>query len=41
MDPANVAPVLVFLASDEAQYVNGQAIGATGYRITGYSQHCA
>ncbi len=37
MDPANVAPVVVFLASDEAQYVNGQAIGATGYRATRYS----
>ena len=37
MDPSNVAPVVVFLASDEAQYVNGQAIGAMGYRITRYS----
>jgi NAD(P)-dependent dehydrogenase (short-subunit alcohol dehydrogenase family) len=37
MDPANVAPVVVFLASDEAQYVNGQAIGAMGYRVTRYS----
>src|SRR5258708_35318746 len=25
-DPANVAPVVAFLASDEAQYVNGQCI---------------
>src|SRR5579864_4691255 len=37
MDPSNVAPVVVFLASDEAQYVNGQAIGAMGYRVTRYS----
>ncbi len=37
LDPANVAPVVVFLASDEAQYVNGQAIGAMGYRVTRYS----
>src|SRR5216683_5365118 len=36
-DPANVAPVVAFLASDEAQYVNGQCIGAMGYRITRYS----
>src|SRR3984957_19466463 len=37
MYPSNVAPVVVFLASDEAQYVNGQAIGAMGYRVTRYS----
>jgi NAD(P)-dependent dehydrogenase (short-subunit alcohol dehydrogenase family) len=37
MDPSNVAPVVAFLASDEAQYINGQAIGAMGYRITRYS----
>ncbi len=36
-DPANVAPIVVFLASDEAQYVSGQCFGAMGYRITRYS----
>jgi NAD(P)-dependent dehydrogenase (short-subunit alcohol dehydrogenase family) len=37
MDPANVAPLLVFLASDEAAGINGQAFGASGYRITHYA----
>ncbi len=37
MDPANVAPIVVFLATDEAQYVNGQCFGAMGYRVTRYS----
>jgi NAD(P)-dependent dehydrogenase (short-subunit alcohol dehydrogenase family) len=36
-DPANVAPIVAFLASDAAQYVNGQCFGAMGYRITRYS----
>lgn len=36
MDPANVAPLVVFLASDEAAGINGQAFGASGYRITHY-----
>ena len=37
MDPANVAPLVVFLASDEAAGINGQAFGASGYRITHYT----
>jgi NAD(P)-dependent dehydrogenase (short-subunit alcohol dehydrogenase family) len=37
MDPANVAPIVVFLASDAAQHVNGQAFGASGYRIALYT----
>jgi NAD(P)-dependent dehydrogenase (short-subunit alcohol dehydrogenase family) len=36
MDPANVAPLVMFLASDEAAGINGQAFGAAGYRITHY-----
>jgi NAD(P)-dependent dehydrogenase (short-subunit alcohol dehydrogenase family) len=35
-DPANVAPIVVFLASEEAGYVNGQCFGASGYRIMRY-----
>jgi NAD(P)-dependent dehydrogenase (short-subunit alcohol dehydrogenase family) len=37
MDPANVAPIVVFLASDAAQHVNGQCFGASGYRISLYT----
>src|SRR5439155_4155225 len=37
MDPANVAPVVVFLASDAAQHVTGQCFGASGYRIALYT----
>src|SRR5712664_3387055 len=37
MDPANVPPLLVYLASDEAAAVNGQCFGASGYRITRYT----
>jgi NAD(P)-dependent dehydrogenase (short-subunit alcohol dehydrogenase family) len=36
MDPANVAPTVVFLASDEAAAINGQCFGASGYRVVHY-----
>jgi NAD(P)-dependent dehydrogenase (short-subunit alcohol dehydrogenase family) len=36
-DPANVAPIVVFLASEEASYVTGQCFGASGYRIARYT----
>jgi NAD(P)-dependent dehydrogenase (short-subunit alcohol dehydrogenase family) len=35
-DPANVAPICVFLASDAAAEVTGQCFGASGYRIMRY-----
>jgi len=37
MDPTNVAPIVVFLASEAAQHVNGQVFGASGYRISLYT----
>ncbi|MGE0681197.1 MAG: SDR family NAD(P)-dependent oxidoreductase [Candidatus Binatia bacterium] len=37
MDPANVAPIVAYLASDAAQKVNGQVFGASGYRIALYT----
>jgi NAD(P)-dependent dehydrogenase (short-subunit alcohol dehydrogenase family) len=36
-DPANVAPIIVYLASDEAAEVTGQCFGASGYRISRYT----
>jgi NAD(P)-dependent dehydrogenase (short-subunit alcohol dehydrogenase family) len=36
-DPANVAPIVVYLASDDAANVTGQVFGASGYRIIRYS----
>jgi NAD(P)-dependent dehydrogenase (short-subunit alcohol dehydrogenase family) len=35
-DPANVAPIVLFLASDAAAGVTGQCFGASGYRIMRY-----
>ena len=37
LDPSNVAPIVVFLASDDAQHVTGQAFGASGYKISLYT----
>ncbi len=37
MDPANVPPIIVYLASDEAADVTGQTFGASGYRISRYT----
>lgn len=37
MDPANVPPVIVYLASDEAADVTGQTFGASGYRISRFT----
>ncbi len=37
MNPANVAPIVVFLASDDAAEVTGQCFGASGYRISRYT----
>jgi len=37
MDPAHVAPTIIFLASDEAASINGQCFGASGYRVTHYA----
>ena len=36
-DPANVAPIVVYLCSDEAANVSGRVFGASGYQITLYS----
>ena len=34
MDPRNVIPVIVFLASDRGASISGRVVGATGHRIT-------
>jgi NAD(P)-dependent dehydrogenase (short-subunit alcohol dehydrogenase family) len=36
-DPANVAPIIVNLASDQAAEDTGQCFGASGYRISRYA----
>lgn len=37
-DPANVPPALVYLASDDADWVSGRIVGGWGYEIHLYSQ---
>lgn len=37
-DPANVAPPLVYLASDEGGWITGRCFGVSGYRVTLYTQ---
>jgi NAD(P)-dependent dehydrogenase (short-subunit alcohol dehydrogenase family) len=36
-DPDNVAPIVVYLATPEASYINGQFIGIQGYTLNLYS----
>ncbi|HEY2104440.1 MAG TPA: SDR family oxidoreductase, partial [Candidatus Binataceae bacterium] len=36
VDPVNVAPIVIFLASDEAGGVTGQVFGSEGYSVTRY-----
>lgn len=36
-DPANVAPIVVYLCSDAAANVSGRVIGASGYQVTLYT----
>ncbi|MFN8474048.1 MAG: SDR family oxidoreductase [Anaerolineae bacterium] len=37
-DPDNLAPIVVYLATDEAAYLNGSIIGVQGYSLHLYSQ---
>ena len=37
-DPKNVIPIVVWLASDDSEKVNGRVFGATGHRIQLYSE---
>lgn len=35
-DPANVAPIVIYLASDDAAEISGQVFGSAGYTVTRY-----
>jgi hypothetical protein len=37
-DPANVAPIIVYLATDDAANISGQCFAASGYQIALVSQ---
>lgn len=37
-DPAHVAPALIYLASDESDWISGQIIGGWGFEIHLYSK---
>ena len=37
-DPANIAPTVLYLASDEADWITGRCFGVSGYRVTLYTQ---
>ncbi len=41
MHPRNVAPAVVYLASDDASWCNGQVIGAWGHEVRLFSQYHA
>jgi len=36
-DPANIAPPVAYLASDEGGWISGRCFGVSGYRVTLYS----
>src|SRR5258708_39163952 len=36
--PENVAPIVVYVASDRSDWLTGQVIGAGGYRVSLYSR---
>ena len=38
MSPDNVAPPVVYLASEESGWINGQVIGASGYQVSLFNQ---
>jgi len=40
VDPVNIAPIVIFLASDEAAEVTGQVFGSEGYSVTRYQHMC-